>query len=132
MTRSAKQRTGRKKAKAADGPILVTPEGRARDAWREDYPYTTKLGRKAYDKSKRALQIELLKLQHWVKEHDERLVILFEGGTPPARAAPSSGSPNTSIPVVRGWWHWRRPPNASAPSGTSSGTWRICRRPGRS
>ncbi|WP_393056282.1 polyphosphate kinase 2 [Streptomyces sp. LN549] len=79
MTRSAKQRTGRKKAKAADGPILVTPEGRARDAWREDYPYTTKLGRKAYDKSKRALQIELLKLQHWVKEHDERLVILFEG-----------------------------------------------------
>ncbi|MER5366791.1 polyphosphate kinase 2 [Streptomyces sp. NPDC002722] len=62
-----------------DDPVLVTPEGRARDAWREDYPYDHKLGRKAYEKSKRALQIELLKLQHWVKERDERLVILFEG-----------------------------------------------------
>ncbi|MFD4941187.1 polyphosphate kinase 2 [Streptomyces sp. NPDC058239] len=62
-----------------DDPVLVTPEGRARDAWREDYPYDNKLGRKAYEKSKRALQIELLKLQHWVKERDERLVILFEG-----------------------------------------------------
>ncbi|WP_327366482.1 polyphosphate kinase 2 [Streptomyces sp. NBC_01217] len=62
-----------------DDPVLVTPEGRARDAWREDYPYTNKLGRRAYEKSKRALQIELLKLQHWVKERDERLVILFEG-----------------------------------------------------
>lgn len=79
MTRSAKQRTGRRKAEGADGPGLVTPRGRARDAWREDYPYASKLDRKAYDTSKRALQIELLKLQHWIKEHDERLVILFEG-----------------------------------------------------
>ncbi|MFI6060138.1 polyphosphate kinase 2 [Streptomyces sp. NPDC051286] len=62
-----------------DDPVLVTPEGQARDAWREDYPYGRKLGRKAYEKTKRALQIELLKLQHWVKERDERLVILFEG-----------------------------------------------------
>ncbi|MFJ9681336.1 polyphosphate kinase 2 [Streptomyces sp. NPDC101194] len=62
-----------------DDPVLVTPEGVPRDAWREDYPYDDKLDRKAYEKSKRALQIELLKLQHWVKDRDERLVILFEG-----------------------------------------------------
>ncbi|WP_326814132.1 polyphosphate kinase 2 [Streptomyces sp. NBC_01763] len=62
-----------------DDPILVMPDGRARDAWREDYPYNYKLGRKAYEKDKRALQIELLKFQHWVKERNERLVILFEG-----------------------------------------------------
>lgn len=95
MTRSAERRSGRshgtkkakrprsagkrKQAAARGGLPLVTPEGPARDAWREDYPYDRKLGRKAYDTSKRALQIELLKLQHWVKEHDERLVILFEG-----------------------------------------------------
>ncbi|HEY9329290.1 MAG TPA: polyphosphate kinase 2 [Streptomyces sp.] len=79
MTRSAKQRTGRRKAKGAAEPAVPVAPGRARDAWREDYPYTSKLGRKAYDASKRALQIELLKLQHWIKEHDERLVILFEG-----------------------------------------------------
>lgn len=83
MTRSAERRSGpsrRTKARrAAPKPSLVTPDGHPRDAWREDYPYTEKLRRKAYDKSKRALQIELLKLQHWVKEHDERLVVLFEG-----------------------------------------------------
>src|SRR5688572_33132613 len=32
-----------------------------------------------YDHDKRMLQIELLKLQDWVKEQGERLVILFEG-----------------------------------------------------
>ncbi|MEV0786189.1 polyphosphate kinase 2 [Streptomyces sp. NPDC050423] len=89
MTRSAELRTGRSKgtkakkrkpvAATGGGPALVTPGGPSHDAWREDYPYDEKLGRKAYDKSKRALQIELLKLQHWVKEHDERLVIVFEG-----------------------------------------------------
>lgn len=79
MTRSTRQRTGRRKAEGDGDAGLVTPRGRARDAWREDYPYASKLGRKAYDTSKRALQIELLKLQHWIKEHDERLVILFEG-----------------------------------------------------
>ncbi|MCM2415023.1 polyphosphate kinase 2 [Streptomyces sp. RKAG290] len=86
MTRRAEQRTGPRRTKkrkpagpAAEDRVLVTPEGRARDAWREDYPYAEKLRRKAYERSKRALQIELLKLQHWVKEHDERLVILFEG-----------------------------------------------------
>ncbi|MYW28860.1 polyphosphate kinase 2, partial [Streptomyces sp. SID2119] len=62
-----------------DDPVLVEPDGHARDAWREDYPYTSKLRRRDYEKAKRALQIELLKLQHWVKERDERLVILFEG-----------------------------------------------------
>lgn len=62
-----------------DDPVLVTPDGHARDAWREDYPYESKLARRDYEKAKRTLQIELLKLQHWVKERDERLVILFEG-----------------------------------------------------
>ncbi|MFF8436781.1 polyphosphate kinase 2 [Streptomyces bacillaris] len=62
-----------------DDPVLVEPDGHARDAWREDYPYEYKLRRRDYEKAKRALQIELLKLQHWVKERDERLVILFEG-----------------------------------------------------
>ncbi|WP_197905457.1 polyphosphate kinase 2 [Thiosulfatimonas sediminis] len=35
--------------------------------------------RDEYEQEKRLLQIELLKLQRWVKEHDERLVMLFEG-----------------------------------------------------
>ncbi|MGO3148087.1 MAG: polyphosphate kinase 2 [Leucobacter sp.] len=47
--------------------------------WRQGYPYDTKMKRKEYEQIKRKLQIELLKLQAWVKESGERIVILFEG-----------------------------------------------------
>lgn len=47
--------------------------------WRQGYPYDKKLSRKAYEKEKRKLQIELLKLQAWVKETGQKIVIIFEG-----------------------------------------------------
>ena len=49
------------------------------DAWQEDYPYATRLSRRRYDRTKRLLQIELLKLQAHVKESGSRLVVVFEG-----------------------------------------------------
>ena len=33
------------------------------DAWRHNYPYDTKLSRSSYEKKKRAMQIELLKMK---------------------------------------------------------------------
>ncbi len=47
--------------------------------WQEDYPYAERLGRHHYEAQKRDLQIELLKMQHWVKDAGERLMIVFEG-----------------------------------------------------
>ncbi|MCH8538621.1 MAG: polyphosphate kinase 2 [Alkalimonas sp.] len=48
--------------------------------WQESpYPYKNRLRRKTYEKQKYNLQVELLKLQHWVKETGARVVILFEG-----------------------------------------------------
>lgn len=48
--------------------------------WRSGvYPYKNRLNRKTYEKEKFALQVELLKLQAWVKETGQRVVILFEG-----------------------------------------------------
>jgi polyphosphate kinase 2 len=48
--------------------------------WREGgYPYQNLLSRKSYEKQKYHLQVELLKLQAWVKETGQRVVILFEG-----------------------------------------------------
>jgi len=58
---------------------LVSRDGRPIDTWREDYPYSKKLHRRHYEEAKRALQIELLKLQRSVKAMQNRLVILFEG-----------------------------------------------------
>ncbi|ASE11039.1 polyphosphate kinase [Kocuria rhizophila] len=48
-------------------------------AWKIGYPYDEKLSRKDYERTKRALQIELLKLQLWIKETGQKLLIIFEG-----------------------------------------------------
>src|SRR5437762_7778912 len=62
-----------------DDPVLVRTDGQPVDTWREGYPYDERMPRAEYDKQKRLLQIELLKLQNSVKATGERLVILFEG-----------------------------------------------------
>jgi len=50
------------------------------DDWREGgYPYRNLMRRASYEKEKFRLQVELLKLQAWVKERKQRVVILFEG-----------------------------------------------------
>ena len=45
----------------------------------DSYPYRVKMKRGEYEESKQALQVELLKMQHWVKESGQRIVLLFEG-----------------------------------------------------
>jgi polyphosphate kinase len=48
--------------------------------WRDGgYPYRNLMRRSSYEKEKFRLQVELLKLQAWVKETGQRVVILFEG-----------------------------------------------------
>ncbi len=50
------------------------------DDWRQGgYPYRNLLRRSTYEAQKYRLQVELLKLQAWVKDTRQRLVILFEG-----------------------------------------------------
>ena len=61
-----------------NGPV-VCRNGIPVETWREDYPYGELLSRKRYDKAKRGLQIELLKLQRSIKASGGRLVIVFEG-----------------------------------------------------
>ena len=43
------------------------------------YPYDEPILRKPYEKELRLLQIELLKLQRWVRDSGERIVVVFEG-----------------------------------------------------
>ncbi len=43
------------------------------------YPYRVRLRRREYEAEKKKLQIELLKVQSWVKESGQRIVMLFEG-----------------------------------------------------
>lgn len=45
----------------------------------ESYPYRTRISRNVYEREKKKLQIELLKVQSWVKDSGSRIVALFEG-----------------------------------------------------
>ncbi len=48
--------------------------------WRDGgYPYKNLMSRKSYEAQKYKLQVELLKLQAWVKETGQRVLVLFEG-----------------------------------------------------
>mgnify|MGYP000988895731 CR=1 FL=1 len=56
------------------------PDQHLSDDWREGgYPYRYLMTRKSYERAKYRLQVELLKLQAWVKDSGQRVVILFEG-----------------------------------------------------
>jgi len=43
------------------------------------YPYKTKIRKAAYERHKEELQVELLKVQSWVKETGQRIIVIFEG-----------------------------------------------------
>lgn len=59
---------------------LVRPDEELATDWRSGgYPYKNLMSRKNYEQQKYLLQVELLKLQAWVKETGQRVVILFEG-----------------------------------------------------
>ena len=62
------------------GVRRVGPDEQLGDGWREGaYPYRHLMSRRNYEKQKYHLQVELLKLQAWVKKSQSKLVILFEG-----------------------------------------------------
>ncbi|MEU5655722.1 polyphosphate kinase 2 [Streptomyces sp. NPDC047737] len=60
-------------------PILLDEAGRPIKTWRENYPYDRKIRRKEYERIKRILQIEMLKLQRWTKDTGARVVVVCEG-----------------------------------------------------
>jgi polyphosphate kinase 2 len=95
MTDNARGGTG----KATDAAPPATPERERRrvarpefnvseaspdrgvSGWNADgaYPYSEKMKRKVYERHKNDLQIELLKVQRWVKETGEKIIMIFEG-----------------------------------------------------
>ncbi len=44
-----------------------------------EYPYLKKMKKKDYEKRKAALQVELLKVQKWVEDTGQKIVLIFEG-----------------------------------------------------
>ena len=59
----------RDKISAADKDDILTPT----------YPHAERMGKKRYEREMEALQIELVKMQAWVRETGQRIAIIFEG-----------------------------------------------------
>ena len=114
-----------------DDPMLIDPDGRAVDTWRENYPYDERMAREEYDEQKYLLQVELLKFQNWTADTGGKHVLLFEG-----RDAAGKGgtikrfmehlNPRYARTVALG-----KPSDREQNSGTSSATCSTCRPPGR-
>lgn len=64
---------------SVDDRLLVGPDGTTIETWREGYPYDERMTREEYERAKRSLQIELLKLQSWIKDTGQKVVLVFEG-----------------------------------------------------
>ncbi|MEO1638534.1 MAG: polyphosphate kinase 2 [Pseudomonadota bacterium] len=64
-----------------NGAVILPPEATEKVSGFEsgEYPYATKLSRSEYEAEKAKLQVELLKVQHWVDETGQKFVLLFEG-----------------------------------------------------
>ncbi len=60
-------------------PKMMNKLGKRKIFSDANYPYKEKMNRKEYEDTKTDLQIEFLKMQGWVKETGQRIVILFEG-----------------------------------------------------
>lgn len=73
LLKEEQEKARQKKGNNADTALV--------ENWQEEgvYPYRNLLSRRRYEFEKYNLQVELLKLQSWVKETGQRVVILFEG-----------------------------------------------------
>ena len=75
--------TEEKKMKSQEvykGDLSKLDKNARRELFRKNiYPYSKKISRKDYEAFKFELQIELLKMQNWVRETGERILILNEG-----------------------------------------------------
>ena len=123
---------GQKTAKKPE-PVTLTVDGKSRvfdiydpelPKWvYEDtletggYPYGKKLKKDLYKETLEPLQVELVKMQSWLKETGERVMVLFEG-----RDAAGKGG---TISVVHEYMNPRTARNValSKPTETEAGQW---------
>ncbi len=86
-----------------------------------------KLPGEVYQAELARLQAEFVKVQEWVKAEQQRIVVVFEGRDAAGKGGTIMRITQYLSPGSSGSRRFRRPPSASGPSGTSSGTSPTCR-----
>ena len=78
LSKAEKQKQSIQKGQALLRHEAAIKKGRAAPL-PTNYPYDKRMRRSKYETLKQELQIELLKVQNWVKETDQRILCIFEG-----------------------------------------------------
>ena len=84
-----------------------------------------------YERELRRLQVELVKLQEWIRHEGLRVVVLFEGRDAAGKGGAIKRIAESLNPGFAGSRRWPRRRSARRRSGISRDTWRICRRRAR-
>ena len=87
-------------------PLDINPENRVKYFRENLFPYARRMKSKEYYQQKLPLQVELVRLQNWVKESGKRVIILFEGRTPPAKGARLGASWSIGTHAAPASWPW--------------------------
>ncbi|WP_270730602.1 polyphosphate kinase 2 [Shimia sp. Alg240-R146] len=67
------------KTEAPDAVRDAIRNGSKKDILGNTYPHASRLSGKKYEEEIALLQIELVKMQHWIKESGQRVAVVFEG-----------------------------------------------------
>ena len=92
-----------------------------------NYPYKQRMRRAAYEKEKQKLQIELLKVQSWVKDSGQRIVSLFEGRDAAGKGGTIKRFMEHLNPRAHALSLWKNRPPPNAVNGISNATSKTCR-----
>ena len=66
-------------AEPIEDPTHIGAENRIRYFRENLYPYAHRMSNREYNAQNRPIQVELIKMQSWIRDVGERLMILFEG-----------------------------------------------------
>ena len=77
------------------------------------------------------LQIELVKMQNWIKDKGLRVLVLFEGRDAAGKGGVIKRITESLNPRICRVVALGTPTDARRPSGTFSATWRNCPRPAK-
>ena len=93
-----------------DDPVLLDEDGNYVETWRERYPYDHRMPHEEYERLKRRLQIELLKLQTHIRRTGARHVIVFEGRDAAGKGGTIQRFMEHLNPRSAASWRWRSRP----------------------
>ena len=126
-----KGRATGKKVAGRPGKVGLEPQDGRGPATAVADAKPARMKRAAYEAELARLDIELARLQEWIRHAGLRVVVIFEGRDAAGKGGTIKTISASLNPRICRVVASARRPSARRPSGISSATWSTCRRPAR-